>query len=453
MAALQPARVAYRLALDGRRRVPTFFQTKPVSSQALAFAAPGLRVFDPEDPTTALHQRYHDGTIQYTMDNMEWVERKGYSKDEHLTEEQKINVRGEARQRLSRFPRLLPQDIRHHGYGSKQPQRFSPSTSSDSDSLGDPGDNVFVISLGRRPEKLKRVLEHLQEKQLSAHVVTAVDGDAIKYQSDLEELGVRILPGYESGYSNHNMPFTTGEVGCFLSHYTIWHYMVEQGISSALILEDDFELQEDFQQRLGDYLSEAQGLDWNLMYVGRSPMENDVSRISEHVVEPGYTLWTVGYILRLEGAVALLDSAAEQHMVPLDDFFSVSMGRGKDGSYNERAEEWSHTLPPILRGLGTNPPLVMPYVGSMFLSDTAMLREGTRYVSSLPLKASLEGDALSMDPQSQSEEPEAEPADEVRDDGQGSWTPMPQAWREALDSIEALYARAAAAQARTGGAR
>ena len=60
-----------------------------------------------------------------------------------------------------------------------------------------------------------------------------MDGDGILYQEDVEAaclrctlcflilqkffgsrgqvLGARILPGYASGFSNHNMPYTTGE--------------------------------------------------------------------------------------------------------------------------------------------------------------------------------------------------------------------------------------------------
>ena len=41
--------------------------------------------------------------------------------------------------------------------------------------------------------------------------MNAMDGDGILYQNDLDALGVRILPGYNSGFSNHNMPYTTGE--------------------------------------------------------------------------------------------------------------------------------------------------------------------------------------------------------------------------------------------------
>ncbi|CAK0902578.1 unnamed protein product, partial [Prorocentrum cordatum] len=157
-----------------------------------------------------------------------------------------------------------------------------------------------------------------------------------------------------------------------------------EGIESALILEDDFDLQEDFARRLGEALEEARHEDWNLMYLGRSPTEPDLRRVSPHVTEPGYTLWTVGYILRLEAARALVEAGVEQRLAPLDHYFSVAMGRGLDGRWNEKAAEWSQYIPRVLRGLAITPPLVMPYVGSMFLSDTAMVREGTKFVVDLP---------------------------------------------------------------------
>eukprot|EP00435_Cladocopium_sp_Y103_P010739 s1700_g2.t2 len=106
-------------------------------------------------------------------------------------------------------------------------------------------------------------------------------------------LGILPVPGYV-GHKNHGIHLTTGEVGCFMSHFTIWHHMVQHQLPAALILEDDFDLQPDFASKLGSYLEEARGYDWNLMYVGRSPTEADWSRLSDHVVEPGYTLWTVG---------------------------------------------------------------------------------------------------------------------------------------------------------------
>lgn len=38
--------------------------------------------------------------------------------------------------------------------------------------------------------------------------------------SEVEALGIKMLPGYKDPY--HGRPLTKGELGCFLSHYRIW---------------------------------------------------------------------------------------------------------------------------------------------------------------------------------------------------------------------------------------
>lgn len=128
-------------------------------STARRARTPGLRTYDLADPTTALHQKYHDGTLQYTMEHMEWVEQRGFSKDDHLTEEQKAQLQRAARQRLGRWPRLLEEDVERVDWG---PQRFGATGGA----KGDPEGHVFVVSLARRPEKRQRVKRQLEEKQM-----------------------------------------------------------------------------------------------------------------------------------------------------------------------------------------------------------------------------------------------------------------------------------------------
>lgn len=355
------------------------------SRLASGAAGEGNAVVDMLDTRTVdLHRKYHDKTIEYTMENYEWVERKGYSTDHALSEDESVMVRRAARARFKRWPRLDERDTHKVPLGPS-PQRFCGGGAA---VPGDPCDNVFVISLPRRPSKLRHVLNELHEQGVSATVVDAIDGDAILCKDDIENHGVAVIPGY-SGHRNHCIQLTTGEVGCFMSHYAIWHHMVEEGIESALILEDDFDFQEDFAQRLGEYIREAAGEDWNILYVGRSPVEPDLRRLSDHVVEPGYTLWTVGYIFRLDAARALLAAEAHKRFAPLDEYFSIAMGRYTT-AYNEFAPLWRQYIPHVLTGRALTPPLVMPYVGSMFESDTAMLRGGTRYVKDLPQSMSAE---------------------------------------------------------------
>ncbi|CAE7713107.1 colgalt1 [Symbiodinium sp. CCMP2456] len=335
-----------------------------------------------DQDTVDLHRKYHDATITYTAMNIDWAQDKGYENDGELSETERDAVARAARARLFRWPELEDRDMHAVNFG---PERLRFCKSADSaEALGDPGQNVFVVSQMRRPSRLRHALNELYREGISANIVDAVDGDGFRAQDELERLGIIPVPGYE-GHKNHGIHLTTGEVGCFMSHFTIWHHMVKHNIPAALILEDDFDLQPDFAIKLGEYLEEARGYDWNLLYVGRSPTEPDWTRLSQHVVEPGYTLWTVGYIMRLDGAKALLDARVERAFAPLDDYFSVAAGRGFDCFYNDKVLEWKPYIPVLLRPMALTPPLVMPYVGSMFLSDTAKVRAATRYVEDLPV--------------------------------------------------------------------
>lgn len=333
-----------------------------------------------DEETVNLHRTYHDRTIEFTMENFEWVNKKAYATDELLSAEEQLKVWRAAKARNHRWPRLDPRDTHNVALG-KSPQRFC--TASDGAALGDPMENVFVINLMRRPTKLRRVLDQLHTFGISATIVDAIDGDAFTSQQEVADVGAFTLPNYR-GHKNTLPHLTTGQLGCFMSHFTVWQHMVENGIQSALILEDDFDLQEDFVRRLGENLEEARGEDWNLMYLGRSPTESDIRRASRHLVEPGYTLWTVAYIFRLEAAKALVEAQVQRRLAPLDHYFSVAMGKGLGGHWNENAMEWSLHIPQVLKGLAMTPPLIMPYAGSMFLSDTAMFRNGTKFVVDLP---------------------------------------------------------------------
>merc|ERR1740139_1145320 len=110
---------------------------------------------------------------------------------------------------------------------------------------------------------MRRCLQQLHDFGISATIVDAIDGDSFTSQKEIADLGASTLPNY-IGHKNTLPHLTSGQLGCFMSHYTVWQHMVDNNIQSALILEDDFDLQEDFSRRLGEILEEARHEDWNL---------------------------------------------------------------------------------------------------------------------------------------------------------------------------------------------
>merc|ERR1712146_231873 len=105
----------------------------------------------------------------------------------------------------------------------------------------DPGEHIYVVSLARRPSKRLRALQELKAAGLRAYILDAVDGDAVETQADVSCCGARVMPGY-IGNSIHRLPLTTGEFGCFLSHWGIYEKIARENIPCALILEDDFDI-------------------------------------------------------------------------------------------------------------------------------------------------------------------------------------------------------------------
>ncbi|XP_072488682.1 inactive glycosyltransferase 25 family member 3 isoform X2 [Notamacropus eugenii] len=125
-------------------------------------------------------------------------------------------------------------------------------------------DEVFVISLARRPERRERMLSSLWEMEIAGRILEAVDGSALN-SSTIKSLGVDLLPGYYDPYSGRTL--TKGEVGCFLSHYSIWEEMVTRGLEQVLVFEDDVRFEASFRMRLERLMEEVsqEQLQWDLI--------------------------------------------------------------------------------------------------------------------------------------------------------------------------------------------
>ncbi|KAK2578642.1 hypothetical protein KPH14_012134 [Odynerus spinipes] len=230
-------------------------------------------------------------------------------------------------------------------------------------------DKIYMINLLRRPERRTRM--HRLFKELGAHVETinAVDGRMLN-ESTLEKWGVKLMAEYADPY--HKRPMTTGEIGCFLSHYVIWNKMLEYRYEHIMILEDDIRFEPFFRQKLDFILSELSTLktQWDLIYIGRKRLlekEEPWVQGSKYVVHAAYSYWTLGYILSATGAKKLVEAKPLENLIPVDEYIPIL-------SNAHPRNDWKmHYSVRNLIVLSTNPLLIHPthYTGDDgYISDT-----------------------------------------------------------------------------------
>uniref|UniRef100_A0A7N9AN53 procollagen galactosyltransferase n=1 Tax=Mastacembelus armatus TaxID=205130 RepID=A0A7N9AN53_9TELE len=248
------------------------------------------------------------------------------------------------------------------------PSKYIPVPRKQPDKLG--FDEIFMINLQRRTDRRERMLRALYEQEIACKVVAAVDGKAMNV-SEIHALGIHMLPGYSDPY--HGRPLTKGELGCFLSHYNVWKEIVEQRLHTSLVIEDDLRFEVFFKRRLMNLMREVEneGLDWDLIYIGRKRMQIDhpekaVPNI-HNLVEADYSYWTLGYMMSLQGAEKLLKAEPLKRVLPVDEFLPIMFNKHPVSDYMEQFETRD------LKAFSAEPLLVYPthYTGDPgYVSDT-----------------------------------------------------------------------------------
>ncbi|KAM9384326.1 procollagen galactosyltransferase 2 [Pholidichthys leucotaenia] len=231
-------------------------------------------------------------------------------------------------------------------------------------------DEIFLINLKRRLDRRTRMLKTIGSLGLHISLIDAVDGKALN-TSQLQALGIEMIPGYKDPYSGRVL--TRGEIGCFLSHHSIWNQVIQRGLQKVLVLEDDVRFEPRFKRRLQAIMEDVDKaqLDWDLIYVGRKRMqvqkpEQSVEGIN-NLVEADYSYWTLGYALSHQGAQKLLAAQPFGKMLPVDEFLPIMFNKHPNVQY------MSHFEPRDLKAFSVEPLLIYPthYTGEPgYFSDT-----------------------------------------------------------------------------------
>jgi len=127
-------------------------------------------------------------------------------------------------------------------------------------------DDIYVINLIRRPERLKRMLKCLEIMGIKAKVWKGIDGKELNDKT-IESKGIKVIEGYLDPF--HKRPITFGEIGCFLSHYTIWEDIITRNLSKAIVLEDDVRFERNFKNRWKKALQMFDSKSYDFLYLGR----------------------------------------------------------------------------------------------------------------------------------------------------------------------------------------
>ncbi len=114
-------------------------------------------------------------------------------------------------------------------------------------------DKVIYINSKRRADRYIRMQKRLSDQGIEAERVEAVWGGTVNPASyKYEALRKLTLP----------------EIGCFLSHREVYERIKAEGWERSLILEDDAEFCEGFEEAFTEIFAQVPD-DWDMLYLGR----------------------------------------------------------------------------------------------------------------------------------------------------------------------------------------
>ncbi|MEO6681931.1 MAG: glycosyltransferase family 25 protein [Ginsengibacter sp.] len=191
---------------------------------------------------------------------------------------------------------------------------------------------IFVINLKSSIERRKIMERQLNKLNLPFEIFDAINGASLTENE--------ILSLYDSDYYNSRPTYySSGMVGCTLTHYYIYKKIVEDNIQNAFILEDDMALNSDLPKvlnRLSEVIKKDEAI--MLFYQSYSPIKLSID--SEVPLTDKYKLYqvsdldglisTAAYFIPYEVAQSMLNKMLPISNVPDDwkKFYDRNMLNG-----------------------------------------------------------------------------------------------------------------------------
>lgn len=147
-------------------------------------------------------------------------------------------------------------------------------------------DEIFLVSLDRRPDRRENALNQLSNVGIVPRVFAAIDGSKL-------------------GLKDANNQFTPGMIGCFLSHYIIFHTAFYNNYTKILVFEDDCKLMNGFNGFMAKAF-ENMPVDCDFAYLGwyHYPHNNNKhTEVNKWWVKPSVVWGTQCYMVNSRKAI------------------------------------------------------------------------------------------------------------------------------------------------------
>lgn len=168
-------------------------------------------------------------------------------------------------------------------------------------------EHTFVINLKHRTDRWNKIKENFKNLKLKRW--EAVYGKKLS-DTNIQNIANEFCYNFCS----------EGMIGCWLSHYNLWKYIVSNKLDNVLILEDDSVPTENFKNI--DNLLTSVPSDYDLFYLGCDGSCDNKNNsllklyfgenktVNQDIMIPSFPLATHAYILSHKGAQKLLNNSA-----------------------------------------------------------------------------------------------------------------------------------------------
>jgi GR25 family glycosyltransferase involved in LPS biosynthesis len=186
-------------------------------------------------------------------------------------------------------------------------------------------DAVYVITFDVSDEAINRYTTEFNKLCIipgEFHLFKAIDGRNVKVDFDWSLYNSWKIDNHSNSYYNRDI--LPGEIGCALSHLSVWKDAKKKNYDSILILEDDFKVNGEFPAK------EIALYDWGLLYLGRQKIGGDIDIQNELYIHPGYSWLSHAYMLSKVGIERIIEQNFEKYILPVDDFIASTYSNNNE---------------------------------------------------------------------------------------------------------------------------